>query len=129
MPDYDDEIVDAEIVDDDSLLPDVIGGPALEGFHSTGSGMAPHHLPPGSVLVELTFQQRQVIRAALAWYHDKGPRERRTSEIMAVMNYVADHEEWQNCATCDNTGKYRTMYEMHFCNCPRGMARRRANGG
>lgn len=122
MPSPDDEIIDAEIVEDNPLLPAVFGSTELDLLSEQALVLA--SLPPGSVLIEMSFQQRQLVRAALAWYHDKGPRERRTSAIMDMMHYMADHEQLQSCATCADTGKYRTMYEMHYCNCPKGMQRR-----
>lgn len=123
----DDEIIDAEIVEDD-LLPAVRESVALvpgtdNNAPAVGDG---YWIPPGTILMALDYEQRQLIRASLAHYHDKGPRERRTGPIMDLLNLFADNEHENRCAQCDGHGKYRTMYAMEFCYCPRGVARRNA---
>lgn len=127
----DDEIIDAEIVEDDDVPSTAVAIPAgsnMEGFGNLTSGdvdLAVNY-PPGTVRVPLTFEQRNLIRGALAHYHDNGPRQRNTHFIISTMDHLSGFEPDRPCETCDNTGKYRDMYEMHYCHCPRGIRRRQS---
>ena len=110
----DDEIIDAEIVED--LLPAVI----------TPTEILPRNpYPVGAIDIPLSWPQRQIIREALAHFFDNGPRGRNTPVILNTLRWMADNETGAAaCGQCDNTGKYRTMYAMEYCYCPRGVERR-----
>lgn len=120
----DDEIVDAEIVEDDLPVPtymELVGVP-----EAPLTFIEPARVPPDAVTIVFTFEQRILIREALAHYYDKGPRTRNTRAILKTIEYMAESEPETRCAQCDNTGKWRDMYDMHYCHCRIGVERRQA---
>jgi len=119
----DDEIVDAELVEDD-LLP-VASHLAHDVVRETGTSLVPQRdIGSDIIWVPLRLEQRSMIREALGWFHDKGPRVRSTQRIMDLMNFMADQEVTLDCDVCNSTGKVRTMYAMTYCTCPIGVQRR-----
>jgi hypothetical protein len=118
----DDEIVDAEIVEDEP-------GTDLEIIGSS-SGVAERSSSPalrnetGVIDIPLTSAQRMLIREALSHYHDKGPRSRSTAAILITINHLAAFEPSVFCSNCDNTGRVRDMYALSYCHCPRGIQAR-----
>lgn len=123
-PTSDDEIIDAEIVEEDHLPTVVVNSPVTTP--APGVQMTVTNVPPGSASIVLNFEQRILIREALAHYYGKGPRTRNTRAILKMIEYMADSEPESRCAQCDNTGKWRDMYDMHYCHCRRGVERRQA---
>jgi len=119
MSDADDDIVDAEIVDD--LLPALRAGGlvpqpgAIEGEIVSGNE---------TVLIPMDFPTRRVVRAALAHFHDNGPRKRSTHQILGVMNLMADYEPRHSCSLCGGRGYRDTMRGAVNCSCEAGVRRR-----
>lgn len=120
MPD-DDDIVDAEIVEDD-LLPAVRRS---EVEHVEADQLFPEvtMLPPGTMLVPMDYQTRMIVREALGHYHDNGPRQRSTHQIMQALKMMADVEQGR-CPLCGDSGYRQTMRGNVNCSCRKGNQRR-----
>lgn len=125
----DDEIVDAEIVgdeielfeDDPRAVIDRVKAEIVAQYGDVLPELRPD--PPGIASIKLNFQQRSIIREALAHLYSKGPRVRNTRLILDTLEWVADHEPLTDCANCANTGKVRDMYGINYCHCPKGVHR------
>lgn len=112
----DNEIAEAEIVEDG-----IVPFPLTAEAYAEAALLLPEEIP-------LDYGQRMLIRTALAFYADKGPRERRTRLILDLLQHMADYEPITRCDHCEGTGKVRTMYDLRFCHCPTGIRRRSAEG-
>lgn len=124
----DDEIVDAEIIDDEMYAPAEIKFLPAE-YRGVTPNLQPRpqandlvlRVPSDQVLVPLTLAQRQLLREALGHYYQKGPRQRNTSQILRLIEHMADHEPMTNCNNCNNTGRVRSMYDVQYCGCHHGL--------
>lgn len=117
----DDDIVEAEIVEDD-MLPAVRGG-ELEALEADALYPEALHLPPGTMLIPMDWQTRMVVREALGHFHDNGPRQRSTHQILQALRLMADVEEGR-CPLCGNSGQRKTMRGQVNCSCRKGNERR-----
>lgn len=126
MSDFDDdEIVDAEIVEDeDDLLPVLAPSRELEDVSQFVD-----RLPPGALdlfmdpdvrAVPMDSAMRAQVREALAFFWQNGPRHRSTIEVKRAMDRIADVEpDTGKCLTCGGAGRWQDrLGKIQVCSCP-----------
>jgi len=131
----DDEIVDAEIIDDDSdMLPVHVSretpsplGAVVDAYQEL-PGNVRHALEalgsagPDTFLVAMDREMQATIMEALGWFWTNGPRHRSTVEVQRVMTKLSDalpRTADVRCRRCGGTGLWRDRLGKEMpCNCP-----------
>lgn len=119
----DDDIVDAELVEEGDLFPEIVTFSLPAEFF--GQGPVEQALPTSSLdgAIRLNAAQAQLLRMALAHYYDKGPRQRNTRAILDLMDHLSEFED-SLCTLCAGSGRVRNMYEVQYCGCRAGLRAR-----
>jgi len=131
----DDDIVDAEIVDDDTLYVHVSSELATTGSHEvdnvaqfvelTGlpAGAMDIFRDPDVLAVPMDVNMRNAVREALAFFWVKGPRHRNTVECKRAMDVIFAVEPGSGkCVRCGGTGKWQDrLGKTQVCSCPEAL--------
>ena len=125
----DDDIVDAEIVDDDLPEGDMLPVHAGRSRELDDIARVVDRLPPGALdlladpgvlAIPMDSAMRAQVRQALAFYWNSGPRHRNALECQRAMDRIFEIESSTgHCATCGGAGHWNDrLGKRQVCSCP-----------
>jgi hypothetical protein len=119
-----DDIVDAEIVDDDDMLPVLAPSREVDDITQVVDRLPPGALDlladPDVLAIPMDSAMRAQVRQALAFYWNNGPRQRNTLQCQRAMDRIYEVESSTgHCATCGGAGHWNDrLGKRQVCSCP-----------